>query len=191
MRCHVCRTEGVQEGDTCPYCGAKVRSVLGKGQPLPSEIVREVEEKRATDEADRIERKKKRYRDHALAGGIIFLAFGGVLLLMRLLQTIMIAAMGRVGGDGPWGLFLGLLVVILLTLTYGALMGVLASRFDTGLAATGAAGAVLLLVEVLALGLLPYLVGSANQLLGALMLPLFGFGTGGLIAVHVQSDRDR
>ncbi len=179
---------GQEEGDVCTYCGARVRSVLGKGRPLPTEVAREFEEKKRKREAGHAETRKSRLKRHAVAGAFIFCGVGLVLFLA---QTFLTWAAASRGLADLGSLLTRLLVAFLLIPVYaaalGASMGVLVSKWRLGLVAAGLGGAVVFFASYFLLGM-RFMVGPVQTLITVLMLPPFGFIYGAILSLSVSAD---
>ena len=186
MRCQVCRTEGRQEGDLCPFCGAIVRSVLGKGPPLPSEVFREFEEARRERESAQAETRRAQYRRHAIAGALMFGALGLAIFFMQFFLSFAVGMTGRAPVDS---LALWLALSFLLIPVYAALLGVpmalLISRQRIGFFASGALGAVAFVVFYFFLGM-SFMFGPVQTPLTFFAAPIFGFVFGAALSVHVR-----
>ena len=186
MRCQVCRTEGRQEGDLCPFCGAIVRSVLGKGPPLPSEVFREFEEARRERESAQAETRRAQYRRHAIAGALMFGALGLAIFFMQFFLSFAVGMTGRAPVDS---LALWLALSFLLIPVYAALLGVpmalLISRQRIGFIASGTLGAVAFVVFYFFLGM-SFMFGPVQTPLTFFAAPIFGFVFGAALSVHVR-----
>ncbi len=188
MRCQVCRIEGRREGDLCPFCGAIVRSVLGKGPPLPDEVFREFEDARRERGSAQAETRGAQYRRHAIAGALIFCALGAIIFFLQLFLSFAVGMTGRAPVDS---LALRLALSFLLIPVYAALLGapmaLFVSRRRTGFFASGALSAVAFVVFYFFLGM-SFMFGPVQTPLTALAVPVFGFVFGAVLSVNVRVD---
>ena len=200
MRCQVCNKEAGPEGGVCGYCGATVKSILGKGVPIaiPNEELREREEKRRR----RAERLRRRTRDHAIAGAVIFFALNVLIWITRAMLTVgMVAFCGLLGrvppGDGGsvWGMILGMFLAVLSAAVVAVLVGAPAG-YVIGKRNAGPLGGAFLGAGIFAVGFtllhIWTIVGAHNPgtafLFHFIIGGLVGLATGAFIGFHVQGD---
>jgi hypothetical protein len=88
----VCDEADAPEGEICPYCGAIVRSIYGKGGPIPREVIEEDEQRRRAFKPAREVRLRERAKRHARAGAVVF----GACALGLVGGTFCIAALNEV-----------------------------------------------------------------------------------------------
>ncbi|MHC5058856.1 MAG: hypothetical protein ACYTKD_29725 [Planctomycetota bacterium] len=154
VQCQVCREGEAFEGGTCPYCGATVMSVVGRGAPLPREVMAEAEERRRTIELRREAYVRGRAKGHAIAGALIFALFGswfaGAALSCLLAHVVTDTALsGQLaaaqGGSLPasvtTSVLLGLTLAYLLAAALGAPAGYVLSYLNRGPGFGGLVGA--------------------------------------------------
>ena len=193
----VCGTDGGVEGEPCGYCGAAVRSLLGKG--IPFGVPNEERRKREEERRRRAERLRLRLRNHTIVGAVIFFALNVIFWIMSaIIQTVGMAAfsglVGRapVGGGGSvWGLLLTFLAVVVTAVLVGAPAGYVISRRNAGplggaLLGAGifAVGSVLIHLPAIALAGRPGLAFICYAGIGG----AGGLITGVFIGFHVQAD---
>jgi len=170
MRCQVCGTSEQHEGTECDYCGATVRSVLGKGMPLPPGIRDDIgatrEEKRKAAAAKR----KERLLWHTAAGAIILFA---VCVLVNVVSFLF----------APRMMAYGILISIPIALVFGPPIGLVTSWLNWGPVGGAVIGSVFFAAGI-------YLGGSMSPLASILAGALPGLVVGGFIGVHVRSDRE-
>ena len=200
MRCQVCNKEAGAEGAVCGYCGATVKSILGDGVPIaiPDEELRE----RGENRRRRAERLRRRTRDHAVAGAVIFFALNVLIWIMRAMLTVgMVAFSGLLGRVPPgdsgsaWGMILGMFLAVLsaalVAVVFGAPAGYVISKRNAG-----PLGGALLGAGIFAVGftLLHVWAIVGAQTPGTAFLfhfivgGLVGLATGAFIGLHVQGD---
>ena len=185
MKCQVCGKMGQEEDDVCPFCGATVRSVFGKGMPLPTETVQELEARERERESGEAERRKRRTYDDALAGAIVFFAAGMVVLVARVFSSIGYFIGGSPHGDSFLSFLVGFVLAVVYAVVLGAPMGLLIGRTGLGLVASGLVGMMLFVVGYYPL--LRFLFGPIHPIMQVAMVPAMGFVTGMLISFHVQA----
>lgn len=167
----------------CPFCGATVRSVLGKGLPLPAEVVREFEEEKREREADQVRRRTRRLKRDALAGALIFCAFGVLLLAAQTFLSLAAGVMGRASGRSLAKSFLlGLVLIPVYAAALGAPMGLLVSERRPGFLKAGLAGALVFFASYFLLGM-RFMLGPVQTPVTILLLPCVGFVYGGVLSV--------
>ncbi|MHC4249475.1 MAG: hypothetical protein ACYS9X_10155 [Planctomycetota bacterium] len=171
MECQVCRVGEAVEGEECSYCGATVLSVLGKGRPLPLEVVVEERERRRSLKLAREARLVQRAEHHAVVGALLFALCGcglaGATLCNMSALELIEAHLGAnaasstdaaercaAATSGPGTVALKFLLAFPLAALLGAPAGYTASRLEGGIglgALVGAGafglGAVLLLID--------------------------------------------
>ncbi|MHC5057129.1 MAG: hypothetical protein ACYTKD_20825 [Planctomycetota bacterium] len=170
MRCQVCGTSEQREGMECRYCGATVRSVLGKGMPLPAEFVDERKEDRARKLERAAQRRKSRLIWHSAGGAIVLYA----LALWVHLPAIVLF---------PREALIGLLISIPIAIVFGWPIGFVTSWLECGPLGGALIGAGLFAVGMSLIGGGPLL---SNLVIGALP----GVFVGALMGYHVQADKD-
>jgi hypothetical protein len=170
MRCQVCGTGEQRDGAECDYCGATVRSVLGKGMPLPPGIRDEIDANREKNRERVALARKSRLFWHAVTGAIILFA---VCVLANVAAFLF----------APRGMMIGILISIPISLVFGPLMGFVISWLNWG----GPGGAV---VGFVCFTAALCLSGTLSLLMSAIVSVIPGSAVGGFIGVHVQSDKD-
>ncbi|MHC4503326.1 MAG: hypothetical protein ACYTFI_08485 [Planctomycetota bacterium] len=200
MRCQVCNRDAGPEGGVCEYCGAKVKSILGDGAPIaiPIEELREHGQKRLR----RAERLRRRTRDHAIAGGVIFFALNVVWWFTKLLFAIgQVAFAGMLGrlppGEGGsfWGFVLGMFLAVFFAAVTAVLVGAPAG-YVISKRNTGPLGGAFLGAGIFALGFplvhIWAIVGAHSPgvalLFHFIVGGLVGLVTGVFIGFHVLGD---
>jgi hypothetical protein len=187
MRCQVCRTEGRQEGDLCPFCGAIVRSVLGKGPPLPSEVAREFEDSRRERESAQADTRRAQYRRHAIAGALLFCALGCLIFLVQLAPSLGAGMTGKVsGGSFVLRLVLSFVLIPVYAALLGAPMGLLVSWQRLSFAASGFLGALSFMAAYFLLGM-RFMFGPVEMPVVTISsVAVFGYVFGAALSVHVR-----
>ena len=170
MRCQVCGTSDQAEGTECDYCGATVRSVLGKGMPLPPGIRDSLDADREEKRKATAAKRKERMFRHAMAGAIILFA---VCVLVNV-ATFLFA---------PTEMLIGILVSVPIALVFGSPIGFVTSWLNYGPVGGAVVGSVFFAAAI-------YLGGSMSPLASILAGALPGLVVGGFIGVHVRSDRE-
>lgn len=179
---------GQEEGEVCTYCGGEVRSVLGKGRPLPTEVVREFEGQKRKREADLAEKRTSRLKRHAVAGAFVFCALGFVLFLAQTFQTWTASVRGLVDfGSLVTRLLIAFLLIPVYAAVLGAPMGVLVSKWKLGLLAAGLGGAVVFFASYFLLGMC-FMVGPVQTRITVFMLAPFGFIYGAILSLSISAD---
>ena len=209
LKCQVCGKARAPEGEMCPYCGATVRSVYGRGMPPPYSVVAEGREKRRAIELRHGKRVRRRSRNNALVGALVFAlcSWGlvGTVLGNLVLRDIIETQAGREGrGDprtrtedgvpqGPsvGAVIMGMLLVLPLSAVLGAPAGYVISRreggSDLGTAlGAGAYGLIAVLVN------LPSILTTGHPMLEVLLCAFLGLMLGAtagrVLGSHVQSE---
>lgn len=200
MRCQVCNKEAGPEGTVCGYCGATVKSILGKGMPIviPDEELRERGEKRRR----RAERLRHRTRDHAVAGAVIVLAVNVLIWILRGIMAIgAVVLSGQFRRLPPgeagsvWGLvlnmFLAVVTAAVMAVVFGAPAGYVISKRNAGPVGGSFLGAGMFAVAFPLLHVWA-IVGAQNPSIALLVHFIIGGAvglvTGLLIGYHVQGD---
>lgn len=192
----VCGTDGGVEDEPCGYCGATVRSQLGKG--IPFGVPNEERRKREEERRRRAERARLRVWNHTIVGAVIFFALNVISWIMRAVVAVSMVAfsglLGRapVGGGGSvWGILLTFLVAVLTAVLVGAPAGYVISKRNAGplggaLLGAGifAVGSVLIRLPAIALAARPGLAFICYVLIGG----VGGLITGAFIGFHVEAD---
>ena len=170
MRCQVCGEGDQREGAECRYCGATVRSVLGKGMPLPPAVNDEFCLAREKSRARHSQRRKQRLIWHTAAGAMILF---GVAALVNVSFFLL----------RPEQMLLGILKSIPVALVFGPPIGLVTSWRNYGPVGGAIVGSLMFSLGISIAG------GGAS--LGALLLGMIpGIFVGGLIGFHVQADKD-
>ncbi len=196
MKCQVCGKEAGPEGCICGYCGAKVRSLLGKGAPIAipvEDLLGRDEERRR-----RAEHLRLRLRRHAIIGAVIFFALNVFIWIMRAILSVGIVAGSVVAGRAlpgleasVWGMFLTLLVTVVTAVLVGAPAGYVISRRDAGPWGGAFLGAGIFAVASAVLHF-PAIIAAARPGVALILYSAFSGATGliagMLIGCHVRAD---
>ena len=170
MRCRVCGKSNQREGAECRYCGAVVRSVLGKGKPLPPAVNDELYLTRKSNRASQSRRRRKRLVWHTVAGAIVLF---GVAVWVNFATLVYI----------PRTMLLGILKSVPVALVLGPPIGFITSWRNYGPLGGATVGAMFF-----ALGTFLFTGGSPVWLV--VVGTLLGIVVGGLMGVHVMLDSD-
>ena len=170
MRCQVCGKGDQIDGAECKYCGATVRSVLGKGMPLPPGIRDSLDADREEKRKATAAKRKERLLWHAAAGAIILF----VVAVCAHLPAILLA---------PRQALIGILVSIPIALVFGPPIGLITSWRNYGPLGGAIVGSLFFAAGI-------YLVSGGPALTSLLTGAVPGVFIGGFMGFHVQSDRD-
>ncbi len=170
MRCQVCGKGGQIEGRTCRYCGATVRSVLGKGMPLPPGALGETDDERHSRRQHEVLRRRRKLIWHSVAGAIILF---GVALWVNAPTFL----------GGPRFILLGILWAIPVSIIFGVPIGLITSWRNYGPLGGAVVGSLFFTAGI-------YLCGISSLLICLLLGVMPGIVVGGLIGLHVSSDGD-
>lgn len=169
MRCRVCGKDDQRESQVCRFCGATVRSILGKGMPLPADVIDELRGGREEKFKRETHRRKSRLLWHAAAGAFILF---GVLLLVNVASFLLV----------PRRMLLGILKAIPIALIFGPPIGLITSWRNYG-----PVGGAIVAALFFAVG--TSLIGG-DAITYVLVGTVSGMFIGGLIGFHVRSDND-
>lgn len=189
VNCHVCGRDGQEEGRRCGYCGAVVQSLLGEGEPLPEEAVRQLRWKR---QHPTIIVKRRRFRillNHMLAGVVIFILAGVVVAGSGLLNSIEGLASSSSRREAVRAIVDGLIYVAMYAALIGAPMGAVLGWLDWGFVLGGVIGAAVFLACYFLAGF-DRAFASVHPALVPLLLPILGFTTGSLISFQARMKRE-
>lgn len=196
MRCTVCGTDGGVEDEPCGYCGATVRSLLGKG--IPFGVPNEERRKREEERRRRAERARLRLWSHTIVGAVIFFALNVIFWIMRAIVAIGAVAFSGLlrrapagGGGSVWGTLLTFFVAVLTAVLVGAPAGYVISKRNAGPlggaflgAGIFAVGSVLVHLPAIAFAARPGVAFIFHAVIGGVL----GLITGIFIGFHVQAD---
>ena len=171
MLCGICWRDMGNEPPPCPYCG-QTSAVPPVRSTRLDEHLEELQLQGSRKELDAKDRRRRRFRSHAVTGVITFFILN---LLVGLPQSLKL---------------LNLLINLGASVLLGAPLGMLISRCGGGQWRGGliSMGVFMLLRLILAI---PGLVqgGALFEIAaGALMLGLLGFIPGAIIGIHVEAD---